>query len=115
MSTNQNRPTDTPQQPAQELATTRDGIPVMWNPTAYPVTHQRPQGAGSNRKPGAPASPWLTVKEAAARAQVGRKTLYREITAGRLKAAVVGGRREYRLKPEWIDAWLEASATPTAA
>ncbi len=54
-------------------------------------------------------SPWLTPKQAAARAQVGVKTVYREVAAGRLKAARVGGRRELRLRAEWIDEWLEAA------
>ena len=57
-------------------------------------------------------SPWLTVKEAAARARVGRKTIYREIAAGRLRAAVVGGRRDLRLLADWVDKWLEATSTP---
>jgi excisionase family DNA binding protein len=61
-----------------------------------------------------PASPWLTVAEAADRAKVGRKMIYREIRAGRLRAAVVGGRRDYRLLPEWVDQWLLASTTPRA-
>jgi excisionase family DNA binding protein len=59
-------------------------------------------------------SPWLTVAEAADRAKVGRKMIYREIRAGRLRAAVVGGRRDYRLLGEWVDAWLLASTTPRA-
>jgi excisionase family DNA binding protein len=56
-------------------------------------------------------SPWLTVTEAADRGRCGVKLLYREIRAGRLKAARIGGRREYRLRPEWIDQWLDASST----
>ena len=52
-------------------------------------------------------TPWFTVKEAAARAKCGVKTLYREVRAGRLKAARVGGRRELRFRLEWIDEWLE--------
>jgi excisionase family DNA binding protein len=51
-------------------------------------------------------SPWLTVREAATRARCGVKTIYREVNAGRLRAARVGGRRELRLLPEWVDAWL---------
>jgi hypothetical protein len=34
------------------------------------------------------------------------KTIYREVKAGRLRAARIGGRRELRLLPEWVDAWL---------
>ncbi|MGE0451814.1 MAG: excisionase family DNA-binding protein [Vicinamibacterales bacterium] len=55
---------------------------------------------------------WLTVEGAAARAQVGRRLIYREVSAGRLKAAKVGGRRELRFKASWIDLWLESSAEP---
>jgi excisionase family DNA binding protein len=55
---------------------------------------------------------WLTPEQAAARAQVGKRTVYHEVNAGRLRAARVGGRRELRIKPEWIDSWLEQSATP---
>jgi excisionase family DNA binding protein len=57
-------------------------------------------------------SPWLTVGEAAERARVGVKLIYREVAAGRLRAARVGGRRDLRLRPEWIDAWLDATAIP---
>jgi excisionase family DNA binding protein len=56
-------------------------------------------------------TPWLTVKQAAARAQVGRRLIYREVAAHRLKAAHVGGRRELRFLPAWVDAWLESNAT----
>ena len=55
-------------------------------------------------------SPWLTVEEAAGRARCGPKLIYREVRAGRLRAARIGGRRELRLKPEWIDEWLLRSA-----
>ena len=53
-------------------------------------------------------SPWLTVGEAAARARCGAKLIYREVTAERLQAARVGGRRELRFRAEWIDDWLLA-------
>jgi excisionase family DNA binding protein len=56
-------------------------------------------------------SPWLTVDEAAERAMCGVKTVYREVRAHRLRAARVGGRRELRLLPEWVDQWLLSSAT----
>ena len=56
-------------------------------------------------------TPWLDVNEAAKRARCGVKLLYREVRAGRLQAARVGGRRELRLRAEWIDAWLSAQTT----
>jgi excisionase family DNA binding protein len=62
-----------------------------------------------------PASPWLTVKDAALRARCGIKTIYREVAAGRLRAAKIGGRRELRLKPEWVDDWLLRASEPEAA
>ena len=60
---------------------------------------------------GQAGTPWIDVKEAAKRARCGVKLLYREIRAGRLQAARVGGRRELRLRAEWIDVWLTAQAT----
>ena len=53
---------------------------------------------------------WLTVREAAAHARCGVKTLYREVAAGRLRAARVGGRRALRFRAAWIDTWIEAAA-----
>ena len=55
---------------------------------------------------------WLTPKEAAGRARCGVKMIYREVKGGRLRAARIAGRRELRMKPEWVDAWLERTATP---
>jgi excisionase family DNA binding protein len=60
-------------------------------------------------------SPWLTPAEAAQRARVGIKTIYREVRAGRLKAARVGGRRELRLLAEHIDTWLRSTMAQEAA
>jgi excisionase family DNA binding protein len=62
-----------------------------------------------NESPKTP-SPWLTVAEAAQRARCGVKTVYREVQAGRLRAARIGGRRELRLRPEWVDAWLDQTS-----
>ena len=39
----------------------------------------------------APSTPWLTVREAACRARVGSRVIYREVAAGRLRAARIGG------------------------
>jgi excisionase family DNA binding protein len=55
---------------------------------------------------------WLTVKQAAARAQVGPKTIYRSVAAGRLRAARIGGRRDLRLLAAWVDEFLIASSEP---
>ena len=55
---------------------------------------------------------WLTVKQAATRAQVSEATVRREVKAHRLMATRVGGRRSWRLRPEWVDEWLQASAQP---
>jgi excisionase family DNA binding protein len=64
-------------------------------------------------EPSAPAQPvWLTVEQAAARAQISLRTVYYEVNAGRLRAARVGGRRAIRIKPEWIDEYMERCATP---
>ncbi len=57
-------------------------------------------------EPERPRGPWITVDEAASLARCGIKLIYREVRAGRLKAVRVGGRRELRLRPEWIDTWL---------
>ena len=59
-----------------------------------------------------PATPWRTTRQAAARAQVSPKLLYREVKAGRLRHALVGGRRELRFRDEWIDHWLEHTGEP---
>lgn len=58
------------------------------------------------------ASPWLTIDQAAAIAQCGRKLLYREVKAGRLRAARIGNRRDIRVHREWIDEWLIRCAQP---
>jgi excisionase family DNA binding protein len=57
-------------------------------------------------------TPWLNVNHAARRAQCSTATLRREIARGRLRCARIGGRKSIRIRPEWIDSWLEAGATP---
>ena len=72
-------------------------------------------GSGGVETAGSPMgglTPWLTPKEAAGRARCGVKMIYREVKGGRLRAARIAGRRELRMKPEWVDAWLERTATP---
>jgi len=53
---------------------------------------------------------WLTVAEAAEYAGLSRDTIYTACERRELRHARVGGRRTIRLKPEWIDAWLEQHA-----
>jgi len=53
-------------------------------------------------------TPWLTVPQAAARAQVGRLVIYRAVKGGKLKAVKVAGK--LRLHITWVDAWLETAA-----
>jgi excisionase family DNA binding protein len=57
-----------------------------------------------------PTTPWLTVKQAAAYIQAGPKTVYRAVEAGQLRAARIGGRRDIRLRREWLDEFLERCA-----
>jgi excisionase family DNA binding protein len=58
---------------------------------------------------------WLRLDEAAQIAKVSTATLRREIRRGRLRHARVGGRRAIRLRPEWLDLWLEQATTPIEA
>jgi excisionase family DNA binding protein len=53
---------------------------------------------------------WLTVAEGAEYSGVSRDTIYTACERRELRHARVGGRRSIRLKPEWIDAWLEGHA-----
>jgi excisionase family DNA binding protein len=57
---------------------------------------------------------WLTVAEAAEYAGLSRDTIYTACERRELRHARVGGRRTIRLKPEWIDAWLEQHACGAA-
>jgi excisionase family DNA binding protein len=60
----------------------------------------------------ADASPWLTPTQAATYAQIGRRAIYREVRAGRLRAARIGGKGEIRILRAWLDDFLVAQATP---
>jgi len=50
---------------------------------------------------------WFTVAEAAQYAGVSRDTIYTACERREIRQARVSGRRAIRLKPEWVDAWLE--------
>jgi excisionase family DNA binding protein len=55
----------------------------------------------------------LRPGEACAVARIGRRVLLAEIKAGRLKAARIGGRREYRIHRDWLREWLVRLAERT--
>jgi hypothetical protein len=57
-------------------------------------------------------TPWINLQEAGSYAKRGRRFLAREIQAGRLRAARVGGRGEYLTRREWLDSWIEDLARP---
>jgi len=57
-------------------------------------------------------SPWLTAAEAAAYLKRGKRFVLREIHAGRLRGARVGGRGEILTRAEWCDAWVEDQTVP---
>jgi excisionase family DNA binding protein len=51
--------------------------------------------------------PWLNVGEGAEYAGVSRDTIYTACERKARRHARLSVRRSIRLKPEWIDAWLE--------
>ena len=71
---------------------------------ANPPEPWRRRGARCTMKP------WLTVGEGAEYANVSRDTIYTACECGELRSARVSGRRAIRLRPAWIDAWLERHA-----
>ena len=58
---------------------------------------------------------WLTVAEGAEYAGVSRDTIYTACERREIQHARIGGRRSIRMKPEWIDAWLEQHMQGTSA
>ena len=50
---------------------------------------------------------WFTAAEAAQYAGVSRDTIYTACERREIRQVRLGGRRAIRLKPEWIDMWLE--------
>jgi excisionase family DNA binding protein len=58
---------------------------------------------------------WMTVGEAAEYAGVSRDTIYTACERSEIRHARIAGRRAIRLKPEWIDAWLERHARGAVA
>lgn len=58
------------------------------------------------------SDPWLTTADVEARVQVGRKLIYRAIRRGKLRAAQIDGRGDYRFRRSWVDGWVESCAEP---
>jgi excisionase family DNA binding protein len=57
-------------------------------------------------------TPWLTAAEAADHLKRGKRFVLREIKAGRLRAARIGGRGEVLTRAEWLDQFVEDLAAP---
>src|SRR3954466_131571 len=57
-----------------------------------------------------PAPRLLTIEQVAACCQVSSKTVYRAIRRGALRASRLGMTGAYRIKPEEMETWIEASA-----
>lgn len=69
-------------------------------------THGAPEALLEDR----PAPKWLTTKEACEHARVSRRVIYDAVRGGRLRAAIIDGRGDYRFRLEWVDAWIESLA-----
>lgn len=52
----------------------------------------------------------LTPKEVALACRVSEKTVYRAIATEELRAARLGDRGAYRIRPEWVEDWVENRA-----
>lgn len=50
---------------------------------------------------------WMTVKEAAKHIAVNEHYIYIAVEQGALKHTRLMGKRNIRIKPEWLDHWME--------
>jgi hypothetical protein len=55
------------------------------------------------------STPWLNVRDAAARARCGTRQIRIAVRTGKLRAAMIGGHRELRFLAGWIDDYLIAT------
>lgn len=53
---------------------------------------------------------WFTLADAAEHIRASKDTIRGAVTAGELPAYPIGKGREYRLKADEVDAWLESRA-----
>ena len=59
-------------------------------------------------------SPWMNLSQAAAYLFRGRRFIRKAITDGKLRAAVVGGKREILTRREWCDQYVEEQVGPVS-
>src|SRR5262245_51901718 len=98
------------QHPAPVTGTAPPGAP--WRVTPYHTRFEvREPRAGAEGR----MKIWFTVSEGAEYAGVSRDTIYTACERRELHHARIGGRRSIRIKPEWIDGWLEQHARGTVA
>jgi len=57
-------------------------------------------------------SPWRTADQGGKRIGKGPRFVQREIRAGRMRGARIGGRGEYLTQDPWIDEWVEKYMKP---
>lgn len=53
-----------------------------------------------------PESPWMNAQAAGRYLSKGRNFVFREVQAGRLRAAKIGGRGEILTRAEWLDEYV---------
>ena len=58
------------------------------------------------------ATPWLTIKEAAPYARRGPRQIRKAVREGRLRATIVGNKKQILTRAEWLDRWIEDQAVP---
>jgi len=58
---------------------------------------------------------WLTVEDAAAQIKASRRSLYRAIRAGELRAAPINGRGDLRTCRAWVSEWMSRRADARSA
>lgn len=66
----------------------------------------------SQAAPGSESPRWLTVADAAKLAKVSPGSIYKAVGAGVLRHARINRRRSLRFRPDWIDAWVDATQVP---
>jgi excisionase family DNA binding protein len=53
---------------------------------------------------------WLNVDQVASQLQCSPRLVYQIVKKGQLRAARLGGRGQIRVREDWVDRFLEASA-----